>query len=130
MPCQRGQGRREEPLVAEVAGLEDDQHGAGAAANADWKSAPGFGILLTDQPGDKSWPVTGAAFILMYKKQDKPERAQQVLDFFDWAYKSGDKLAMELDYVPMPASVVKQIEAAWASEIKGADGKPVWKLTQ
>src|SRR5690606_31027601 len=70
-----------------------------AAANADWKSAPGFGILLTDQPGEKSWPVTGATFILMFKKQRKPDRARQVLEYFDWAYKSGDKLAMELDYV-------------------------------
>ena len=101
-----------------------------AAANADWKSAPGFGILLTEQPGDQSWPVTGATFILMYKSQDKPERAQQVLDFFAWGYKNGDKLAMQLDYVPMPATVVKQIEAAWASEIKDSSGKPIWKLTQ
>jgi phosphate transport system substrate-binding protein len=108
----------------------DSESFQAAAANADWESAPGFGILLTEQPGDKSWPVTGATFILMYKSQDKPERAQQVLDFFSWGYKNGDKLAMQLDYVPMPATVVKQIEAAWASEIKDSSGKPIWKLTQ
>ena len=101
-----------------------------AAANADWKSEPGFGVLLTDQPGDKSWPISGATFILMYKKQEHPDRAQQVLDFFSWAYKNGDKLAMGLDYVPMPDSVVKQIEASWAENIKGPDGKPIYKLMQ
>jgi phosphate transport system substrate-binding protein len=98
-----------------------------AAANADWKSKPGFGILLTDQPGAKSWPISGATFILMYKKQMHPDRALEVLKFFSWSYKNGDNLAMKLDYVPMPDSVVKQIEASWASEIKDAKGKPVWK---
>jgi phosphate transport system substrate-binding protein len=101
-----------------------------AAANADWKSKPGFGILLTDQPGAKSWPISGATFILMYKNQAHPERAQQVLKFFSWSYKNGDKLAMKLDYVPMPDSVVKQIEASWASEIKDTKGKPVWQAMQ
>jgi phosphate transport system substrate-binding protein len=101
-----------------------------AAANADWKSAPGFGVLLTDQPGDKSWPISGATFILMYKNQDHPDRAQQVLDFFAWSYKNGDKLAMQLDYVPMPASVIKQIETSWSETIKDSGGKPIWKLTQ
>jgi len=101
-----------------------------AAANADWKSAPGFGVLLTDQPGDKSWPISGATFILMYKKQDHPDRGQQVLDFFAWSYKNGDKLAMDLDYVPMPDNVVKLIESSWASEITGPDGKPIYKLMQ
>jgi phosphate transport system substrate-binding protein len=101
-----------------------------AAANADWKSQPGFGILLTDQPGDQSWPVTGATFILMYKSQEHPDRAQQVLDFFAWGYKNGGKLAEQLDYVPMPDNVVKQIEAAWAENIKDSSGKPIWKLMQ
>jgi phosphate transport system substrate-binding protein len=63
----------------------------------------------------------------MYKKQEHPDRAVQVLKFFDWGYEHGDKLAMELDYVPMPASVVKQIEGAWASIITDTSGKPVWK---
>ena len=98
-----------------------------AAANADWKSEPGFGILLTDQPGAKSWPISGATFILMYKKQAHPDRALQVLKFFAWSYKNGDKLAMKLDYVPMPASVVKQIEESWADNIKDESGKTIWK---
>jgi phosphate transport system substrate-binding protein len=98
-----------------------------AAANADWKSEPGFGILLTDQPGAKSWPISGATFILMYKKQEHPDRALQVLKFFSWSYKNGDKLAMKLDYVPMPTSVVKQIEESWADNVKDASGKTIWK---
>jgi len=97
-----------------------------AAAGADWKNTPGFNLMLTDQPGAKSWPITGATFILVYKKQEKPATAQQVLKFFDWAYHHGDKLAEQLDYVPMPASVVKLVEETWKTEIKDASGKAVW----
>ena len=96
-----------------------------AAANADWSKAVGFYLLLTDQPGKDSWPITGATFILMHKKQDKPESAREVLAFFDWAYQNGGKLAEELDYVPMPAAVVSAVETSWKT-IAGADGKPVW----
>ena len=64
-----------------------------AAANADWTERPGFYLILTNQPGKDTWPITGATFILMHKKQDKPERAKQVLDFFDWAYKNGAEMA-------------------------------------
>ena len=77
-----------------------------AAAGADWSKAPGMYLILTDQPGKQSWPITGATFILMHKVQDKPENAREVLKFFDWAYKNGDKMADELDYVPMPDPVV------------------------
>ncbi len=97
-----------------------------AAANADWAKAPGFYLLLTNQPGAKSWPITGATFILFYKRQAKPETAREVLKFFDWAYQNGDKMAEQLDYVPMPDSVVSLVQKAWSTEIKGADGKPVW----
>ncbi|MGE5241090.1 MAG: phosphate ABC transporter substrate-binding protein PstS [Bacteroidota bacterium] len=97
-----------------------------AAAGADWKGTPGFRVLLTNQPGAKSWPITGATFILFYKKQDKPETAQQVLKFFDWAYHHGSKMAEQLDYVPMPASVVKLVEEAWKNEIKDGSGGSVW----
>jgi phosphate transport system substrate-binding protein len=97
-----------------------------AAANADWKSAPGYYLLLTDQPGQKSWPITGASFILMYKEQAKPETAKQVLQFFDWSYHSGQKLAADLDYVPMPDAVVKMVEETWKTQMKGSDGKPVF----
>ena len=97
-----------------------------AAAGADWKGTPGFNLMLTDQPGAKSWPITGATFILVYKKQEKTETAHQVLKFFDWAYHHGDKLAEQLDYVPMPASVVKLVEETWKTGIKDASGKAVW----
>ena len=97
-----------------------------AAANADWSKAPGFYLLLTDQPGKESWPITGATFILMHQVQSKPATAQEVLSFFDWAYRNGGKLAEDLAYVPMPAAVVGMVEQSWKT-IVGPDGKPVWK---
>ncbi|MDD5240107.1 MAG: phosphate ABC transporter substrate-binding protein PstS [Sulfuricella sp.] len=98
-----------------------------AAANAHWDKAPGFYEILTDEPGKASWPITGATFILMHKNQDKPANAVEVLKFFDWAYTNGDKMALELDYIPMPDSVSKLVKNAWKAQIKGADGKAVWK---
>ena len=100
---------------------------AAAAANADWNSAPGMGVVLTDEPGEASWPITAASFILMHKSQDKPENGKAVLDFFSWAFKNGGDMAAELDYVPMPESVVKQISDVWASDVKAADGAAIWK---
>jgi phosphate transport system substrate-binding protein len=97
-----------------------------AAANADWKNAPGYYLLLTDQAGKASWPITGASFILMYKQQDKPEIAKQALEFFDWSYRNGGKIAEELDYVPMPDAVVKLVQETWKTQMKGADGKPIY----
>jgi phosphate transport system substrate-binding protein len=96
-----------------------------AAANADWKSAPGYYLILTDQLGKESWPITGATFILMHKKQDHPDKAKEVLNFFDWAYKNGGQLAESLDYIPMPANAVTIFEDSW-KQIVGPDGKPVW----
>ena len=96
-----------------------------AAGNADWSKAPGFDLLLTDQPGQESWPITGATFILMHKQQAKPDTAREVLRFFDWAYRSGGQLAEQLDYVPMPAAVTAAVEQSWKA-IVGPDGKPVW----
>ena len=96
-----------------------------AAANADWSKAPGFYLLLTNQPGTDSWPITGATFILMHKQQTNPEKAKQVLNFFDWAYRNGGKLAEALDYVAMPAKIVNTVEESW-KQIVGSDGKPVW----
>ena len=95
-----------------------------AAANADWKSVPGMGVVLTDQAGDQAWPITGASFILLQAKQEKPGNAREVLKFFDWAFKGGGKMAEALDYVPMPDAVVKQIEASWKA-ITDNGGKPV-----
>jgi len=102
----------------------DDENFKAAAANADWKSVPGMGVVLTDQAGDKAWPITGASFILLQAKQEKPEAGREVLKFFSWAYKNGGKMAEELDYVPMPDPVVKQIEASWKS-VTDASGKAV-----
>jgi phosphate transport system substrate-binding protein len=101
-----------------------------AAAGADWAHAPGFYMVLTDQPGADSWPITGASFILVYKTQEKPATGAAVLNFFDWAYRNGQSLAEQLDYVPMPASVVGLVEKTWAAEIKDASGKPVWTGAQ
>jgi phosphate transport system substrate-binding protein len=108
--------------IAVDAGIKTFQ---GAAAGADWNAAPGLYLILTDQPGKDSWPITGATFILMHKEQAKPERAKEVLKFFDWAYREGDQLAEQLDYVPMPNSVVRIVEEKW-KQIVGPDGKPVW----
>lgn len=93
-----------------------------AAAGADWSKS--FYQILTNQPGKDAWPISGATFILMHKLQDKPANATETLKFFAWAYKNGDKVADDLDYVPMPKSVVGSIEKAWG-EIKDASGKPV-----
>lgn len=102
----------------------DDKTFRAAAANAQWDKAPGFYLLLTDQSGKESWPITGATFILMHKKQEKPDNAAIALKFFDWAYDTGDKLALDLDYVPMPDSVVKLVKGEW-KKITDASGKPV-----
>ena len=89
-----------------------------AASNADWAKAPGYYVILTDQPGDKSWPITAATFILMHKAATDKAASQEAIKFFRWAFKNGGKMAEELDYIPMPDSVVQQIEKTWAAEIK------------
>lgn len=96
-----------------------------AAANADWKNAEGFYLVLTNQPGEQSWPITGASFILMHKQVQDAKAAKQALEFFDWAYSNGGDAAEKLDYVPMPANVVDMVEAKW-SQIEGPDGESVW----
>ncbi len=90
---------------------------AAAAANADWKSAPGMGVVLTDEPGAESWPITAASFILVHKEQSKPENGRAVLEFFDWAFANGDDMAAELDYVPMPDNVVSQIAEVGKTDV-------------
>jgi phosphate transport system substrate-binding protein len=96
-----------------------------AAANADWSKAPGYFLVLTNQPGEKSWPITGASFILLHKTAEKPEHTRQVFDFFAWAFKEGDQMAEALDYVPLPDTLVRQVEQSW-TEVKGTNGQPVW----
>lgn len=97
-----------------------------AASNANWEKAPGFYEILTNEPGQNSWPITGATFILVQKTQQDPQKGKEVLDFFDWAYANGDQMALELDYVPMPDNVVKLIHDSW-KQIKGPNGNPIRK---
>jgi phosphate transport system substrate-binding protein len=89
-----------------------------AAANADWANSPGFYNILSDQPGDKSWPMTAATFILMYKQPANLDASNSALRFFRWAYEKGDKMARDLDYIPMPDNVVAMVEKMWASDIQ------------
>jgi phosphate transport system substrate-binding protein len=98
---------------------------AAAAASADWLGTPGFSVILTDQPGDQSWPIAGATFILIHKKPPDPAAASEALKFFSWAYAHGGEMAAALDYVPLPESVVGAVEKMWASNIKDANGKPL-----
>jgi len=89
-----------------------------AAENADWAHAPGFYVILTDQPGEKSWPLTAATFILMYKKPVDVAASNDALKFFTYAFDKGADTAKELDYIPIPAPVVSLIKAAWAKDIE------------
>jgi len=89
-----------------------------AASNADWAKAPGYYVILTDQPGETSWPITAATFILMHKEPADKAASAEAIKFFKWAFEKGDKAAEELDYIPMPASVVKLIEKTWSADIK------------
>lgn len=99
-----------------------------AAAGADWAGTPGMAVIITNAPGALSWPMASATFILMYKQPRNDAASTAALKFFDWAYKSGDKLAEDLDYVPMPDAVVNLIRKTWSNEIKGADGKPLYRM--
>ncbi|SIN95021.1 phosphate ABC transporter substrate-binding protein, PhoT family [Bradyrhizobium erythrophlei] len=89
-----------------------------AASNADWAKAPGYYVILTDQPGEKSWPVTASTFILMHKDATDKAASQEAIKFFKWSFQKGGKMAEELDYIPMPESVVKLIEKTWSADIK------------
>jgi phosphate transport system substrate-binding protein len=99
-----------------------------AAAGADWKSKPGFGVILANQPGAATWPMTAATWILMYKQPKDTAASAEALKFFDWAYKNGDKMAEELDYIPMPDNVVADVQKMWAADIKDSAGKPVFAM--
>jgi phosphate transport system substrate-binding protein len=104
----------------------DDVNFKAAAAGADWSKAPGMYLVLTNQPGKATWPITGASFILMYKSQADAAKGKEVLKFFSWAFKNGGAMASELDYVALPPSVTKLIEGSWTAQIKDASGKAVW----
>jgi phosphate transport system substrate-binding protein len=98
----------------------DAQSFQAAAASADWAHAPGYHLILTNQPGEKSWPITGASFILLYSNPPDPAATGAALKFFDWAYRNGAKMASDLDYVPLPESLVSQVRNTWKTQIKGA----------
>ena len=95
-----------------------------AAANADWRHADGFYLVLTDQPGEKSWPITGASFILLHRELDR-RVGRAMLEFFSWCYENGGEQAIELHYVPIPKEIVALIEDLWKRELR-ADGEPLW----
>jgi phosphate transport system substrate-binding protein len=101
-----------------------------AAGSAKWDKADGFHVILTEQLGAASWPIAGATFILIHKQPKDPVAAAAALKFFAWAYAKGDKMAEELDYVPLPKNVVSEIEKVWSTEIKDASGKPIYTMTQ
>lgn len=97
-----------------------------AAASADWKSKPGYAVILSNQAGDASWPMTASTWVLVYGQPGDEAATGKALKFFDWAYHNGLKQAQELAYVPMPDAVVAQIEATWVAEVKGKDGKSLF----
>jgi phosphate transport system substrate-binding protein len=97
-----------------------------AAANADWAAAPNYRLVLANQPGKDSWPITAATFILVHGKQGDAAKAKAVLGFFDWSLNNGQQMAQDLLYVPLPDKLVKMIEATFTSDVKTSDGKPVW----
>jgi len=90
-----------------------------AASNADWTHAPGYYVILTDQPGDTSWPITASTFILMHKNPADKAASAEAIKFFKWSFENGGKMAEELDYIPMPDNVVKLIQNTWSTDIKG-----------
>lgn len=104
----------------------DDATFKAAAAGADWAKTPGFAVDFTDASGKSSWPITSASFILLHKSQSDVTKGKEVLKFFSWAYQNGGTAASELDYVAIPASVVKLVEEAWKSQVKDATGKAIW----
>ncbi|MBI3367573.1 MAG: phosphate ABC transporter substrate-binding protein PstS [Burkholderiales bacterium] len=101
----------------------DDDNFKAAAAGADWSRT--FFQVLTEQPGKEAWPISGATFILVYKTQDKPAQAASALKFFDWAYGNGDKMAAELEYVPLPDSLKALVRNQWTANVKDGAGKPI-----
>ena len=104
----------------------DDEAFKAAAASAEWTKTPGFAVILTDTAGKNSWPITGVSYILMHKTQLDATKGKEVVKFFDYAYKNGAAAAAELDYVPMPASVVKLVQGAWKAQLKDASGNAIY----
>ena len=100
-----------------------------AAANANWSSVPGYGVILANQPGAQSWPMTAATWILIHKQPQDPVAATEALKFFSWAYDKGGKMADELDYIAMPKNVADSVKKTWMAEVKDASGKPLYSMS-
>jgi phosphate ABC transporter phosphate-binding protein len=113
-------GKKVEPTAAAF---------SAAAANADWSSQPGYGVILANQAGAESWPMTSATWILVYQKPDDAAATAEALKFFAWSYAKGDELAAGLDYVPMPDAVVKSVEEMWSKDIVDGNGKSLYSGT-
>jgi phosphate transport system substrate-binding protein len=96
-----------------------------AAATADWVGADSYYLILTDQAGAKSWPITGASFILIYQQPSDAASVSEALKFFAWAYQDGAAMASDLDYVPLPAALIAQVKKTWSSQITSG-GRPLW----
>ena len=93
----------------------DDKTFAAAAAGADWFSVPGMGLSIVDQKGADAWPISTASFIIMYRDPSDRAASAEVLKFFDWAFRNGKQLALDLDYVPLPDSLTQQIrDRVWS----------------
>ncbi len=97
-----------------------------AAEYADWKNAPGFYRIITDSPGKNSWPIAASSFVLLRTTQDKPQNALQVMKFYDWSFKNGQKMAEELDYVPLPESLTRLIAESWKTRVRDGSGNAIW----
>src|SRR5262249_54965394 len=99
-----------------------------AAANANWSSEPGYGVILANQPGAESWPMTAATWILVYKKPQDAAATGEALKFFARSYDNGGKMAAEPEYIAMPKNVVDSVKKTWTSEVKDASGKPIFAM--
>jgi phosphate transport system substrate-binding protein len=121
------QAKMEYALVQNAAGFyvePNDTSFKAAAAGAEWEKNRYY-VILTNQPGKDSWPIAASTFIMMHKVQDKPAQGSEVLKFFEWGFNNGGKMADDLDYVSLPDSLVKSINATWSKELKDASGKPI-----
>lgn len=99
-----------------------------AAEFAEWDTAPDFDLVITDQPGAQSWPLTASTFILMHKVAKREPQARAALEFFDWAYENGDEAAVELSYVPVPDSLADRVRRVWAASLAGANGNSLYSM--
>jgi phosphate transport system substrate-binding protein len=99
-----------------------------AAGSAKWDKEDGFQLILTDQPGAASWPITSATFVFVHKQPKDPAAVRAALKFFAWAFTKGDQIAEQIGYVPLPKNAVAEIEKVWTSKIRDAAGKPLYAL--